>query len=329
VAPAYPPRPWNVLLPISFAIGSAVAVLIPVLDPRIIGSHALIYTGAAEAWLSGGDPWRAGPPDVVFAGPPTMLLPFGPFVGIPGDAIRLVWVVGMALVLVWTLRHLRLPGYWIAFPPFVQAVILGHPEILVLFLLVLGGWFAGAAALIKPYAGVALLAERNLRGLLLGAVGLFVLLPFLPWTQFFNELPFISSTLARQSHGESVFGQPILMGVAIVALLALGLRRGLWLSVPVLWPYAQPLYQVITAPALSPLIAVCWALPIPGGTLAGIVLEALLLLASRRVALPTWLRAGIGTESSRLGVLEGDPAPQTGLLQSPGPRLGPQPGVRE
>jgi hypothetical protein len=247
----------------------------------------------------------------------------------PADVIRFVWVVGMALVLVWTLRHLRLPAYWIAFPPFVQAVILGHPEILVLFLLVLGGWFAGAAALIKPYAGLALLAERNVRGLLLGAIGLLILLPFLPWMQFFNELPFISSTLARQSYGESVFGQPVLMVVAIVALLALGLRRGLWLSVPVLWPYAQPLYQVVTVPALSPLIAVCWALPIPGGTLAGIVLEALLLLASTRLNLPAWLRAGIGTESTRLGVLEGDQSGRPGLLHSARPRFGPQPRVRE
>jgi hypothetical protein len=289
-----PPAPWNWLLPIGFAVGSAFSVIIPAFVPALIGSHAVVYTNAAEAWLKGGDPWREGPPDVVFAGPPTMMLPFGPFVGLPPDLVRFVWVVGMALVLVWTLRQLRLPAYWIAFPPFVQAVILGHPEILVLFLLVLGGWFAGFAALIKPYAGVALLAERNVRGLAVAVIGLVVLFPFLPWVQFFNELPFISSTLARQAHGDSVFGQPILMVIAIIALLSLGMRRGLWLSVPVLWPYAQPIYQVLTVPFLSPLIALLWALPIPSGTLLGVTAEAALLLLARRRSLPGWLLAGLG-----------------------------------
>src|SRR5262245_39739697 len=104
-APATPPRPWNVITPIAFAIGTAVAVLIPFLDTRIIGSHALIYTGAARAWLSGGDPWRAGPPEVIFAGPPTMLLPFGPFTDLPPDVTRMTWVVGTALILVLTLRQ--------------------------------------------------------------------------------------------------------------------------------------------------------------------------------------------------------------------------------
>jgi len=237
-----------------------------------------------------------------------MMLPFGPFVGVPHDLTRIVWVVGMALVLVWTLRRLHLPAYWIAFPPFVQAVILGHPEILVLALLVIGGSFAGLAALIKPYAGVALLAERNVRGLAVAAVGLLVLFPFLPWMQFFNELPFISSTLARQSHGDSVFGQPVLMVIGAVALLSLGLRRGLWLSVPVLWPYAQPIYKVMTVPFLSPLVALLWALPIPAATLLGVVAEAVLLQLASRRSLPAWLLAGLGPVAPL--PIEEQPAPE-------------------
>jgi hypothetical protein len=314
-----PSTPWNWLLPLSFAVGSAMPVLLAVLDPRLIGSHALIYTGAAQAWLDGGNPWTVGPRAVVFAGPPSMLAPYVPFVGADPMLTRVIWVIGAAVLAVWILRQLKLPGYWIAFPPLLEGVILGHPEILVLAALVVGGVTAGIAPFIKPYAGMALLAERNVRGVAAAAILTLSSFLILPWRQFVAELPMINENLARQARGDSVFGEPLLMVVALLALAGLGWRRGLWLSVPVLWPYAQPIYKTMTVPALSPVIAIFWALPVPGATFGGLVIEAALLQLDRRVRLPAWLRAGIGIEATRLSNLESQP--ELAVIPAPADRV--------
>lgn len=267
--------------------------------PAIIGSHAVIYTEAARAWIAGGDPWQVGPPAVVFAGPPPMLLPFLPFVALPGLAVRATWVVGSFVVAVWSLRRFGLPAYWIGFPPLVEAIVLGHPEVLLLGLLALRGPLSGLAVIVKPYAGLPLLAERRWGALALAAIALVVTIPVLPWPRFMAELPAIASTLVRQSAGDSTFGQPLLMIIGAVALASLGLRRALWLSVPVLWPYAQPIYKVVTVPALSPLLALAWSIPIPGSTLAGLILEATLLLLLRHDRLPRQLKPILQFEPRR------------------------------
>jgi hypothetical protein len=311
--------PWNLLLPLAFAIGSAMPVLLAVLDTRLIGSHALIYTGAAQAWLAGGDPWSVGPKAVVFAGPPSMLAPYVPFVGADPMVTRVIWVVGAAVLALWILRQLKLPGYWIAFPPLLEGVILGHPEILVLAALVVGGATAGIAPFIKPYAGMALLAERNVRGVAAAVILTLASFLILPWRQFVAELPTINENLARQARGDSVFGEPLLMVVALLALVGLGWRRGLWLSVPVLWPYAQPIYKTMSVPAMSPVIAIFWALPLPGATLVGLVAEAVLIQLDRRVTLPSWLQAGIGIASTRLSDLESRLAPP--VIPAPADRV--------
>ena len=46
-----------------------------------------------------------------------------------------------------------------------QAIFLGHPEVLVVALLVFGGPLSGVAAVIKPYAAAPLLAEKPLDGI--------------------------------------------------------------------------------------------------------------------------------------------------------------------
>lgn len=278
---------------LAFAIGSARSLLVPILEPGVIGSHAAIYTDAARAWLTGGNPWTVGPSAVVFAGPPPMLLPFVPFVFMPDLVVRIAWVGGMAALAVWLLRRLRMPGYWIGFPPLFSAIVLGHVEVVVLFLLVVGGVASGLSAVIKPYAGFALLAERRWRAIALGGgIGLASLL-VLPWRQFLDELPRIGANLARQSQGDSVFGDPALMAVAVVALAALGLRQGLWLVTPLLWPSAQPIYKVASIPFIPPILAIAWASEIPGATLVGVVVLATLTVIDRRRALPTWLASGI------------------------------------
>jgi hypothetical protein len=288
-------------------------VIVVLFAPGIIGSHAAVYAEAARAWLTGADPWRVGPPLVVFAGPPTMLLPYAPFAFLPGDVTRFAWVALDLAAAAWALRRLRLPAYWLAFPPLFEAIVLGHPEVLVLALLVVGvrsvgpenssrirEGISGLAAVLKPYTAAPLLAERRWWAFVLGAAVGLMSLVFLPWGLYLSELPMINDNLARQAVGDSTWGQPLLMAVAALALVALGPRKALWLAVPVLLPYAQPIYKVMTIPMLPPVLALFWAIPIPGLTLVGVVAYAALSLAHRRLALPAWLSAGLRTPLERI-----------------------------
>jgi hypothetical protein len=284
---------WDVVLLVAFVPGAAWSVIVSIIAPMTIGSHGAIYADAAQAWLTGVDPWLIGPPAVIYGGPPTMLLPFAPFAFLPWDVTRMAWVAIDAGVAIWAIRRLGLPAYWLIFPPLFEAIVLGHPEVLVLGLVVLRGPLGGLAVLIKPYAVLPFLAERRWTAIIVGAVAALITFPFLPWGRFFAELPQIGATLARQSQGDSVFGQPLLMVIAVVALAALGPRRALWLAVPVLWPYAQPIYKTMSMPMLTPVVALAWALPLPNATLAGIVALAVLASMDKFRPLPHWLALGI------------------------------------
>lgn len=286
-------RAWDALLIAAFIPGAAYWAFIALIYPIGIGSHANIYTDAAAAWLHGADPWLVGPPTAIFAGPPTMLLPFVPFIPLPIDVTRMAWFVADLLIAVWVFRRLAMPVYWLAFPPVFSAIVLGHIEILVLAAIVVGGAFSGLAAFIKPYAVLPLIAERRWSALIVAAVATAVTMPLLPWTRFFAEYGAITATLARQDVGDSVFGQPLPMLVGGAALLALGPRRALWLAVPLLWPYAQTIYKSMTIPMLTPVIAFFWALPFEGATLAGVVALAGMVTLARVRKLPRFLATGI------------------------------------
>ncbi|MEX2184336.1 MAG: hypothetical protein WEC14_07795 [Chloroflexota bacterium] len=211
--------------------------------------------------------------------------------------MEVVWVGGCAILAVVTLRRLRVPGLWLGFPPVFQAIMLGHVEMVVLWLLVIAGPASALGALVKPYVGFALVAERRWGAIAVVVAVAVASLVVLPWELFLDALPRIGATIEAQSHGDSVFGQPILLLVGVVALASLGLRRGLWLAVPVLWPGAQPLYKVVTVPALSRLLLIAWSLPIPGAKLVGLVVEAGLLAWSRHRTLPSWIAPALGPVS--------------------------------
>lgn len=302
---------WDGLLLLAFIPGAAWWAMIALFHPPGLGSHANIYTGAAATWLGGGNPWTYGPPAAVFAGPPSMLLPFVPFVGLPIDVTRLAWFAVDLVVAAWVIRRLGMRAYWLLFPPLFAAIILGHVEVLVLGLLVLRGPLAGLAAVIKPYAALPLVAERRWPALALAAIVVVATLPILPWARFVTEAGTIAATLARQDHGDAVFGDPLLMGAGIVALASLGVRRALWLAVPLLWPYAQPIYKTMTLPVLSPVLALAWALPVSGATLVGVIALAALVMLDRVRPLPRWLKAGIEPAASRqLRSTEPAPSPR-------------------
>lgn len=289
---------WDLALFLAFVPGAAWAVAVAIYRPDTIGSQGVLYCQAAAAWLLGQDPWQVGPPDSIFAGPPTMFLPLVPFAFVWTDLLRGMWVLIDLAVAIWTLRRLGLPSYWLIFPPLIQAISLGHPEVVVLGLLVQRGPIGAVAILLKPYAAFAFIAERRWRVLTIAAAVVLLSIPILPWARFFAEYPAIYATLARQTSGDSVFGQPLLMAIALIALASLGARRGLWLVVPVLWPFAQPMYKTITVPMLSPVIAIFWAFPFAGATLVGILVEASLRLINRRFRLPAWVRSGIDVRAA-------------------------------
>jgi hypothetical protein len=286
-------RPWNIILPVVFALGTENSILNVILEPRLLGSHAWIYTDAVRALFAGADPWRAGPPAGVFAGPPTMLLPFIPFVSLPNEVIAAIALFGSILGLIWLLRRLGLPGYWAGFMPLFAVTVLGHLELLAVAILFYGGRLGGLAAIVKPYMGFALVAQRRWQAIAVGAVAVLVTAPFLPWRLFIEERDFITANLARQYAGDSVFGNPVLMVVAVIALASLGWRRALWLGAPVLWPYAQQGYKLMAVPVLTPVVAVFWAIPVPGSALLGIVALAVLERVRDRRRLPDWLSVGI------------------------------------
>jgi hypothetical protein len=288
-----PKRLWDIVLITAFVPSAAYWAFIVLIYPIGLGSHANIYTDAAAAWLGGADPWSVGPPTAVFAGPPPMLLPFLPFISLPVDVTRIAWFLLDLGVAVWVTRRLHMPAYWVAFPPLFSSIVLGHVEVLILAGLVLGGALSGLAAVIKPYAALPLLAERRWAALALAGVLVVITFPFLPWTRFFQEFQGISANLARQDTGDSVFGQPLLMVVAAISLVALGPRYALWLAVPVLWPHAQGIYKTMTVPVLTPVVALFWALPFPGSTLVGVVAFAVLVRLDGVRRLPPLLRAAI------------------------------------
>jgi hypothetical protein len=278
---------WDTVLAVTFLGASATSIIVASIEPGLIGSHAVVYTDAARAWLAGGDPWSVGPPMVVYAGPPPMLLLYAPFTLLPPEVVRYGWVALDAILAAVALSRLGVPLYWLAFPPLAEAIVLGHPEVVVLALLVLGGSIlSGLAAVVKVYAGLPLLAERRWRAVALATAVILVTVPILPWGRFVAELPMIQASLARQNVGDSTFGDPILMVIGVVSLAVLGRRRALWLAVPVLWPYAQPEYKIMTLPILPPLVAFFWAIPVPGLTLLGVTIWAALLLTRMRVRIP-------------------------------------------
>ena len=84
-------------------------------------------------------------------------------------------------------------------------------------------------------------------------------------------MPVITTHLINTSATTSIFGQPVLMVIAVIALLSLGLAARGWLAVPILWPYTQFHYAAISVPGLTPYLALCWCFPTPEVWLASIV----------------------------------------------------------
>lgn len=229
-------------------------------DLRNFGDDGSIYRTAAAAWLAGGNPWTAlSDTGAYFAGPPPTLLLALPFVPLGDLATRVIWIAVALGSAIWAVRALKLPAWWLAFPPLWISVMAGNPNALVLAALVAR---AGPLAVVaKIYAGIPLVLLRRWRELAATAIVLAVTFPLLPWWQFVESWPEISRTFAAQSASLSAWGTLLIVPAAI-GILLLG-RQGAWLAVPALWPATQIHYAALALPGVSRLTAALLAIQVP------------------------------------------------------------------
>lgn len=228
-----------------------------------LGFDARLYHAATDVWLAGGDPWDVTLNGIRFAAPPPTLLAMLPFALLPGDlAVALLVALGVAAS-VWAIRKLRLPLWWLAFPPLVDGLWNANPQVLVVPLLLAGA--APIAVFVKAYAGVVPLIRLEVRALVVTAILLLVTAPFLPWATFIADFGVISRALYVQSAGGmSVWAVPILIPLALLAAWLAGRERTAWWAVPVFWPSTQWYYGSMALPAMTTLSAAVLAVPITG-----------------------------------------------------------------
>jgi hypothetical protein len=258
-----------------FAVISAMRLKV-LLDHGDPGFDGRLYIEASRAWLAGGDPWAVQLDGISYAAPPPSLLALAPFAVLPDIAgIALIAALGLGGTW-WALRRLRIPAWWLLFPPFVDGLWNANPQVLLLPLLVAGSVGGAAAVIVKVYAAVPLVLLGRARALVLAALALAVTAPVLPWGSYLGRLGEISATLETQSRGGmSATTSLLLVAVAVASLIVIGRRRAAWLAVPGLWPTTQWYYATLAVPGLTPVAAALMAVPAQGIVVAALVAAAI------------------------------------------------------
>jgi hypothetical protein len=290
VAGLRPLLPW--LLATWFVVISAMRLV--VIAPNGPGFDGRLYRAATVEWLAGGDPWLVSQGGVYFGAPPPSLLPMVPFALLPeAVGVGALLVLGLASS-AWAIRRLRLPLWWLAFPPLVDGMWNANPHVLVMPLILAG--LAPLAVIVKLYAGVVALIRTEIRVLLLCGGLLLATAPVLPWRIYLEESSMIQQQFELTSGGGlSVWALngamiPIALIVALIALFVIASMdrdRAAWLAMPVLWPWTQWYYSSIALPGVvgsGPwmLAAAIMAVPATGGPVLAVTVCALALVLSRR-----------------------------------------------
>jgi hypothetical protein len=245
----------------------------------MLGFDSRIYLHAAQTWVTGGDPWTAYVPQhswaagaadarYYFTGPPPTVLAFVPFAWLPDGAFTVGWMgltIGSAF---YTLRRLRLPAWWVMFPPMTQAVFVGNPHVVCLALLLSGSSVLGALApAAKAYAVLPMIGERQWRALGIFAIaGAFSVVIFWPlWAQYATDYAHVQAWISSATWGGfSATRDPrlfVVVGAAIGALALVDRRAAGWLAVPALWPAAEYFYATFALPLRSTWLVVVLAVP--------------------------------------------------------------------
>jgi hypothetical protein len=221
------------------------------------------YQRAATEWLAGGNPWSVTEGSFPYAAGPHTLLFYAPTSVLPLEVATWMWMgIGLGAAL-WAVRWLRLPVWWVLFPPLAHAIWNGNPQTLVVLGLVAAHPLGSAlAAVAKLYALVQLFFRP--RHLLVAALALVLTAPFVPWLEFLRQSGAISAHLGTAWDG-SAWRAPVLVPLVVLALWVLRRHGGEWLSIPALWPATQFYYvsTVLPLAARRPLIGAVLALPAP------------------------------------------------------------------
>jgi hypothetical protein len=242
-----------------------------------LGLDVPIYYRAVQLWLHSGDPWAAAvvvnaQTVLSYAGSPATTILFAPSALFTESQFTVLWLGLTAVSAVAIVRALRLPLWWLLFPPTVDALYSGNPQIVVLMLLLAGAGRAGfladsIAVALKVYAVIPVLGERTPRRVGLAmvvTVATFAVAPAL-WIDYVQRIGTISARLAAESgNGDSAFYYPVLLVPTALAILALwrrDARAAAWLAVPALWPSSEFHYSTFAQPVMTPLLAVLLAVP--------------------------------------------------------------------
>jgi hypothetical protein len=263
-------------LPFWFALESVLGTIKVLSDTdHYLFTDARLYLAATRAWLDGGNPWDVGVAGNFFAAPPPSLVPLVPLAVLPPDLGVAILVLLGVLGAVATIRLLRLPWWWLLFPPLVQSVLAGNVQSLLVPLIVVGG--GALAVFLKVYSAVPMAIAGHWRGLAT-AVGLLVITaPLLPWPAFLADLAVISERIETQSTSTLPLGLVLLLSPAIVVAMVLaGRRHTSWLAVPALWPSHQFYYGTFAMATRSNVAAAIVALPAPGAALGALFVLAAL-----------------------------------------------------
>jgi hypothetical protein len=270
-----------------FIANSVVGIGYAVRDTSLLYFDARLYLMATRAWLDGGDPWSVQLAGNYFAAPPPSLLPLAPLALLPLDAGVAVVALACFAAAVATVRMLRLPWWWLLFPPLVQCLLSANVHALLIPLILLGaGWLATG---LKVYAGIPLVILGRWRSVAIAVVLVIVTAPVLPWGPYLDQFGSISARLADQTKHH--IPELLLVGLApavIVGLMVVGRDRAAWLAPLALWPSQQYYYGTLVMPTRSAVAAALIALPVTGsGILAVAALAAIEWRQGRRPAWPT------------------------------------------
>ena len=222
-------------------------------DLSFIGRDFWIYRNAGQAVLDGSDPWSAfftwNGTDWHFAAPPIAAQLFVPFALI-GDSLSLILFLALSVGGAWAaLRALRLPAWWLLFPPMTEGILAANPQVLLFGLIVIGlapakvptsryglalaGWLAARAMAVglKIYGIVPIVARREWRALAASAALVALSVAIAPdlWVRYLTGFGDISSRILSESKGglsAGLFLEPSIFGTLIsneTAALAVGL----------------------------------------------------------------------------------------------------------
>lgn len=262
-------------LPVWFGMQALAGLIQASGDTEHLFFDARLYLDAARSWLAGENPWEVQLAGNYFAAPPPTLLPLAPFALLPRETGVAVLAFLVLLSAIATVRLLKLPWWWLFFPPLVQCVISANVHAMLLPLILVRG--GAVAALLKVYAVVPLAILGRWRSLVIAGTVLAVTVPILPWSMFLEDAAGITGRLA----GQTKFALPtpvlvILSPLALFAVLVVGRERGAWLAVPAIWPSQQYYYGTLAMGAKSRLAAAVVALPVPGSGLVALGLLAVI-----------------------------------------------------